>query len=376
MKRQSETPREHHSRPLLRVATRRVVSIATALVILAVTNRSLLAMDPSRYLPPPDASYTASEVRVRSFEAHSLGGTLTLPDPRTAHGHTLRFPAVILITGRSAQDRDGASSAPDDAGGAPTYRPFYDLADTLSRRGIATLRLDDRGVGASTGSLDSATTFDRSYDMRAALEYLRKRPDIDPRRVALLGISEGATIAGMIALLDEQIGPIVLMGPPSATGREIVAWQRGLATKPGLSVAAHDSIVNAGMQDWDVRAAKDPWLNFFSSYDPIATAHRVRTPVLILQGDLDAIVPPDGAQRLAAAFREGGSDVTVKMFKDLDHSFLRPADFEREPGPSSRYRLPAEVRGSIADWLATRLGPATEAAPSRSSKRSRSRAAR
>src|SRR5262245_13860888 len=215
--------------------------ILAALVILSVTARSAFAIDPSRYLPPAGANYTASEVRVRSYEAHSLGGTLTLPDPRTAHGHTLRFPAVILITGRSAQDRDGASSGPDDAAGAPLYRPFYDLADTLSRRGIATLRLDDRGVGASTGSLDSATTFDRSYDMRASIEYLRKRPDIDPRRVALLGISEGATIAGMIALLDEQIGPLVLMGPPSATGREIVAWQRGLARPPGLSADARDA---------------------------------------------------------------------------------------------------------------------------------------
>src|SRR5262245_11061308 len=167
MKLLSETAREYDSRPSLRGATCRVACIATALVVLAVTAGNVLAIDPSRYLPPPDANYTASEVRVRSFEAHSLGGTLTLPDPRTSHGRTLRFPAVILITGRSSQDRDGASSGPDDAGGAPMYRPFYDLADTLSRRGIATLRLDDRGVGASTGSLDSATTFDRSYDMRA-----------------------------------------------------------------------------------------------------------------------------------------------------------------------------------------------------------------
>ena len=101
----------------------------------------------------------------------------TLPTPTTlANGRRLRYPAVVLVTGAGKQNRDHTAAADLErvTHGAPVYRPYFDLADTLSRRGIAVLRLDDRGVGGSTGSQDSATTFDRSYDIRAAIEVMRR----------------------------------------------------------------------------------------------------------------------------------------------------------------------------------------------------------
>src|SRR5207247_10172485 len=113
------------------------------------------ALDLARYMPPPDASYTAEEVRVRGLGRYSLAGTLTLPTRGPLkNGRILRYPAIVLLSGAGKQDRDGVA-VEDTAAGAARYRPLFDLADTLTRRGIAVLPLDDRGARASPGSPDS-----------------------------------------------------------------------------------------------------------------------------------------------------------------------------------------------------------------------------
>jgi Dipeptidyl aminopeptidases/acylaminoacyl-peptidases len=140
------------------------------------------------YAAPAGAPYTAEEVKVRTTAGLTLAGTLTLPTGRRG----TRLPAVVLITGSGPEDRDEASPLLPDG-----YRPFREIADTLSRRGIAVLRLDDRGVGGSDAGPAAATSSDFADDVRAAVAWLRARPEIDPTRVGLVGHSEGAIIAPM-----------------------------------------------------------------------------------------------------------------------------------------------------------------------------------
>ena len=167
------------------------------------------------YLPPPGATYFAEEVRVRSPGRQSLAGTLTVPTRGVVReGRPLRYPAILLLSGAAGLTRDG-NTIEDAAGSPPSYRPLFELADVLTRGDVAVLRLDDRGVGASTGALELTTAVDRCDDARAALAFLRRRGDIDPHRIAIAGMGEGAAIAALIADTDPDLRAIVLLAPPA-----------------------------------------------------------------------------------------------------------------------------------------------------------------
>lgn len=307
---------------------------------------------PSRksYAPPDGAPYTAEEVVVRTKSGLTLTGTLTLP----AGASRGRLPAVVTITGSGTQDRDETSP------GMPGYRPFYQLADTLGRRGIAVLRLDDRGSGGSTMGPLTVTTPDFADDIRAAVAYLRGRAEIDPRRIALAGHSEGGSIAPMVAASDSAIAAVVIMAGGVSTGREIVSFQQryvvdSMARYKGQQ---REAALAQFVRNTDSVAAALPWMKFFLAYDGTATAGRVRSPVLIVHGENDYQVPVAEAEKAAAAVRAGGNrDVTVRVFPATNHLFVDDAGvgFSYEKLPSFRVR--PEVLGAIADWLAARLRP-------------------
>ena len=321
---------------------------AAAVTMLAVADTGAAVPPPARPGVPPSVPYVATEVVVRSPDGPRLAGTLTLP---TLPPGVKRAPAVVLISGSSAHDRDYT--------GPRGYRLFWWLADTLSRRGIAVLRLDNRGVGGSTGSHDSATTAQRAGDVRAAVALLRARPDVDPARVGLVGISEGGLIAPMLAADDTTLAGIVLMAAPGENGRAIAAYQYGFRIDRDSAVPPADRLVALGMmiRRVDSLGATRPWAHWVLGYDPLPAARRVRrTPVLLLQGTTDRSVPPEDAERLAAAMRAGGNaDVTVRLFPGLDHAFVPDPD-----GDLANYaalpsmRVPAEVLGAVADWTAAR----------------------
>lgn len=308
-----------------------------------------LTLTPPDYSAPPGAPYTAESVHVRTPAGLTLAGTLTLPRARPPRG----APAVVTITGSGAQDRD--ESIPLVRG----YRPFRQLADTLARRGIAVLRLDDRGIGGSDPGPATATSADYAQDVRAALAWLRMRPEIDATRLALVGHSEGGLIAPMVATEDSAVRAIVLMAGPSRTGRRILEYQQRYAIDhdTALTPARRDSLYATIATRLDSAARSSPWIRFFLEHDPAATARRVHVSVLILQGATDRQVTADQAEELAAAFRAGGNRrVTVRVFPETNHLFV--ADPSGDP---SRYGslhttgVRREVLGAVADWLSTQL---------------------
>jgi uncharacterized protein len=302
---------------------------------------------PPDYSAPADAPYEAVDVRIDTPAGHTLAGTLTRP---TTGGP---LPAVVLITGSGAQDRDQA--IPMVRG----YRPFREIADALSRRGVAVLRLDDRGFGASTGDFAAATSADFADDVHAALAWLRARPDIDGARLGLVGHSEGGLIAPLVAAADTALAAIVLIAGPARTGREIIVYQQRQAIDASdLPPASRDSAAAEAKRQLDEMAARQPWLRFFLGYDPRPTAQQVRrTPVLILHGETDRQVTVEQAELLAAEFRAGGNpDVTVHTFPDINHLLL--PDPDGAPGGyatlEARNVAPA-VLGTLADWTVDRL---------------------
>ncbi len=303
---------------------------------------------PIDYGAPPGAPYTARDVTVHTPEGLSLTGTLTLPAARRG-----RVPAVVTITGSGTEDRDERISIVEG------YRPFRQIADTLARRGIATLRLDDRGMNGSSPGPANATSADFANDIRAALAWLRAQPEIDGNRLGLVGHSEGGMIAPMVAATDPRLRGIVLLAGPAYTGRRILAYQQRNAVDNAKSLTPGERARALAQSDSATRAVagKSAWLRYFLDYDPLATARKVRVPVLILQGETDQQVTPEQADTLAAAFRAGGDrDVTVREFPATDHLFLADSsgDPSRYPVLATRTVRPA-VLGAIADWLAAHL---------------------
>lgn len=301
------------------------------------------------YAAPAGAPYITVEVAVPTPHG-PLAGTLTLPRRAGA----ARLPAVVLVSGSGPQDRDESSPA------LPRWRPFRQMADTLARRGIATLRLDDRGVGRSAAGPAGATMLDEAADLRTVLAWLRARPEIDPARVALLGHSSGGEVAPMVAAGDARVRALVLISAPASRGREISAYQiRALfAGDTTLAPARRDSLLRVALQQADSAFAAGGWLQQFGDWDPLPTARKVRTPTLVLHGATDRQVPVADAARLAGALRAGGNRaVTLRVFPRLDHLLVddpsgSPVHYDALPS----FAVRADLLGALADWLAATLG--------------------
>jgi uncharacterized protein len=313
------------------------------------------------YSAPPNASFTAEEVTVPAG-GYTLAGTLLLPkNPKR------RLPAVITITGSGQQTRDEPLPFPN----LGKYRPMRQIAETLASRGIAVLRVDDRGVGGSGGldGLMNATSSIFANDVRAEVAYLRSRPEIDPKRIALVGHSEGGVIAPMVAADDSQIASIVLMAGDGKRGDQISKDQLNdvlertnmTAEEKNKERAKQEALIRAVQTGADLSSypaqVRIPWIKEFWTYDPLTTIRKVRQPILILQGALDRQITVEQAGMLEQAARDAGNkDVTTRIFPNLNHLFL-PA----KTGAFSEYStLETSVIGDdvlkvLGDWLTVKL---------------------
>jgi pimeloyl-ACP methyl ester carboxylesterase len=317
-----------------------------------------------RVRPP----YAELEVAIESAHHVTLAGTLTVPDG------VPRAPAVVLVTGSGPQDRDECVVG---------MRPFRQLADHLARHGIAVLRYDDRGTAGSTGDFAAATAADFTDDAEAAVRFLRARAEIDPRRVGVLGHSEGGLIAPMLAARTRDVAFIVLWAGPGLPLVDVVLQQaadilRAEGTQPAtideqldherrafaaLRVAKTDAELHAALHaivaddawvDAKQKEIGSAWMRWYLDYDPAATLRKVRCPVLAINGGLDMQVAP-GAN-LAAIRRalEAGHhrDFEIVELPGLNHLF-QPT----KTGAPSEYRtnppvLDAAVLDATTRWLA------------------------
>lgn len=302
------------------------------------------------YSAPADAPYTAEDVVVKTTAGHTLAGTLTLPKGAS---RTKPVGAIVTVTGSGPQDRD-------EAIGLQGFRPFRQIAEALARRGIAVLRMDDRGTGASGGTFKGSTSADFAEDVRAGLAYLRTRPEIRADRLGVLGHSEGALIAPMVAEKEPALRAIVLLAGIAQPGRTALHFQmknqieRNTKLTPEMRAAQIAEIPKR----IDAMMAADPWMKFFVTYDPAPTMRRVKTPVLILTGARDQQAVPEEVALMEAAFKEGGNkDVTARVLPDLNHLFVQ--DTDGFPGNYAKLPPPVMMRADavemIVDWLARRL---------------------
>ncbi len=296
------------------------------------------------------------EVRVVVDGTVTLAGDLalpslpSLPSVRPPAATPAPVPAVLLLSGSGPQDRDGARTE------LPGYRPLVDIADTLLTAGFAVLRLDDRGVGGSSGRFAGATTDDFARDAAAAVTWLRRQSRVQPERIALVGHSEGALVALLVARDDPRVWVLGLLGAASRPGREVARWQRATLVAGDLTTwppAQRAAVLARAESDADAIAATDPWLRTWFSLDPRAIARDVRQPVLLLHGANDRQVPVEQSDELAAALHDARS---VRL-PHTNHLLLD--DFDGDPRGYVRLaarRVEGEILRALVAFLAQQNG--------------------
>jgi pimeloyl-ACP methyl ester carboxylesterase len=336
--------------------------------------------------PQPPFPYTAEEVAYQNG-AIRLAGTLTLP---AGDGP---FPAVLLITGSGAQNRDEELLG---------HKPFLVLADHLSRAGIAVLRVDDRGVGGSTGGPD-ATSADFAEDALAGVRFLKGLARIAADRIGLLGHSEGGLIAPLAASRSADVAFVILLAGSGVPGFELLPAQvealnraagmsadqahkegeltraavdlvrsekdeAALRTKLTKLIQDHPDAVSpqdlAAVGGLDAFVAQQmqflasPWARFFLDYDPRPALRKVHVPVLAVNGELDRQVLVD--QNLPAieqALREGKNpDVTVRRMPGLNHLFQTAKTGSPAEYAQIEETMSPAVLDLVTHWILERFG--------------------
>ena len=304
----------------------------------------------------PPVPYAEEEVIFQNGEITWVG-TRSLPEGDGP------FPAVVLISGSGAQDRNETVFG---------FEVFRTLADALTRNGVAVLRYDDRGVGGSTGGSPDDTSADFAEDVLAGVEMLGQRSEIDPAHIGLLGHSEGGIIAPMAANQSDKVAFVILMAGPSLPGEEILDAQLHLilaadgATPDQIDQASARqqqtlSAVRTG-EGWDqleadvraelqvsidelpeaqraqipdvpayidgvvasqLGAVRGAWFSFFVTYDPAPALESLTVPMLALYGGKDLQVPADGNEAALQAIIDGSSNpaMTIKSFPTANHLF-------------------------------------------------------
>ncbi|MBK7593899.1 MAG: alpha/beta hydrolase [Gemmatimonadetes bacterium] len=306
-------------------------------------------VDLGDYAAPAGAPWQTSAVSVPVGGGVTLGGTLTMPDGPAPHA------AVLLLSGSGAQDRDGSTML--------GYRPLRELADSLAAHGIASLRLDDRGVGASGGDYPSRTINELADDASRALRLLAALPGVDAEALGIVGHSEGALVAMQAVANGADAKTLVLLAAPSRPGRELVALQQRYgATRmvrdsaPDRQPALIEALLQGSSEAVEALRRDSRGFRALLGYDPRAAAKRVRVPALLLHGDQDTQVPVGQAAELAAVLRRGGADAAVERLPDVNHLFLA----DRSGDPAGYLLLPDRrladgVVAAVVRWLQARL---------------------
>lgn len=339
--------------------------------------------------PEPPFPYGEREVAyANETDGTKLAGTLTVP---MGNGP---FSAALLITGSGPQSRD------EEIFG---HKPFLVIADHLTRNGIAVLRVDDRGIGGSTGDMSMATSEDFASDVLAGVCFLAGQPEIDPSRIGLVGHSEGGIIASMVAAESDDVAFIVLLAGSAIPGRDLMvmqlaAVQRSIGRPEGnveQQIEAQRSLLELASEGADLpaltaavaeltriqisnvvegqrpsteelkpaieaqaRQLTTPWWRFFLTYDPRTALREVQCPVLAINGSLDVQVPSGPNLRVIreALAEAGNDDITVEELGGLNHLFQTATTGSLTEYAEIEETFAPAALDLITSWVLQRMG--------------------
>ena len=316
----------------------------------------------------------------------TLAGTLTIPETN-ATGKA--FPCAILLHGSGPHDRDETIFG---------HKPFLVLADYLTRNGIAVLRYDKRGCAKSTGNYKAATSADFANDGIAAINYLKTCPTIDPKRIGLIGHSEGGVLAPMIGAKEpDDVRFMVLLAASAINGEKILLSQiRDLgdgistpaSTKKDLELATKTyAIIKAepdnekafqkimamrkemGVdkeitdeterkeRDSNIKVSIDmvtgPWYRFFLTHEPENDLSKVKCSVLAINGDKDLQVAADENLPVIKKALEAGGNKNIKIEKVPNINHLMQTSSTGHPNEYSKIEetISPKILKLITDWI-------------------------
>lgn len=332
--------------------------------------------------PKEPFAYYVENVTFENKQAgFTLSGTLTLPKKEG------KFPVVVLISGSGGQDRNQEILG---------HKSFWVLADHLTKQGIGVLRYDDRGVGESKGVFATATSEDFARDVESALAYLKTRPDINPKKMGLIGHSEGGMIAPMVASRNKDVSFMVLLAGTGVRGAEVLLAQQDLIAKAdGMPQAEIDKnhqfnqkLFETVLENTDsevmktkltallqaslptvmptlkpeqyeafikqqITAIDTPWMLFFLRYNPATALSKVKCPVLAVNGSKDLQVPPkqnlDAIQQ--ALQKAGNKKATIKELPNLNHLFQECSTGSPKEYAKIEQTLSPTLLDEVTTWL-------------------------
>ena len=335
--------------------------------------------------PRPPFPYVSRDV---AFENEAAG--LTLAGSYVVPAGEGPFPAVLFVSGSGPQDRDEQIMG---------HRPFLVIADHLARHGVASLRFDDRGFGASEGDHMGSTIADFATDVEAGLAFLRSQPEVDGGAVGILGHSEGGLTGPMVAAERDDVAFLVVLAPPAVPLIELLARQTADILRlsgldedlvaravrqqvSDLELVRDESLTDEELRD-ELRAraaslreafseeelailgvvestmeqslavSSSPWFRSLTRVDPAAYWRHVDVPVLALFGDLDIqVAAEENAAALERALAAGSNDAAeIRILPGLNHLLQHAETGSVEEYGALAETIAPEVLETLASWI-------------------------
>lgn len=341
-----------------------------------ILTREAVKVEGEKYLPKKDKKYISEEVSFNSKNnSFKLSGTLTLPKG------IKNPPLLILVSGSGPQDRN------EELFG---HKPFLNIADYLSNKGIAVLRYDDRGVGKSEGNFKKAVTKDFADDLEGAVKYLLTRNDINNNKIGVLGHSEGGIVANIASTHTSSLAYIIHMASPAMRGDKLLLLQQEyLLKKSGVndSIIAKQAEINKKIYkilevsnkeeirkelnkifaketgglasdaqkkaiESQIMEIMSPWFSYFIKYDPADDLKKIDIPVLALFGSKDLQVPAEENMEILNDIDNG--NIEIKRYEGLNHLFQKANTGLPQEYGTIKETINEEVLEDIYNWIIER----------------------
>ncbi|WP_294331696.1 alpha/beta fold hydrolase [uncultured Chryseobacterium sp.] len=311
--------------------------------------------------PKPPFTYHTEDITFQNpVDKNTLAGTIAQPE-----NFDKNKPILILITGSGTQNRDEELFE---------HKPFAVIADDFAKKGIATLRLDDRGIGGSSKGSENDTTYNFATDINTAVDYLVSK---GYKNIGLLGHSEGGMIAPMVATMNSKVTFLVLMAGPGTPIDQLLIQQNEragkLAGQSDLQIIQNEKInseiyrfiknYSGNNYDKDLKdfltknfagqlgenaiqniqkQTSSPWFRYFIKFNPDQYLSKIKIPVLALNGSLDfQVSSKENLEAISKSLKKAGNpDFKTQELPGLNHLFQ-----EAKTGAFTEY---AEIEQTIS----------------------------